>query len=312
MKKSTVIHYKQRGVAAITAILVLAIAATAATTIAANYQLDMRRTENMINSNQAWAYAKGAEQWTKAILARDLEDSSYDGLDEDWAIELPPFELPGGYIIGKIEDAQGKINLNSLIKNNKVDETMKQRVSRLLNLLELNPGLVDAIIDWIDADVNPAGPDGAERDIYIGLEFAYLPADQLMADISELRLVKGFDQETYNKILPHVTALPPEVTLNLNTASAEVLASLSTNITLGLANDLVEDREEDPYEQPIDFLRHPILQGITIDALNLSVASNYFDLTTKAVIGNSKVKLTSTIHRSGGNSLKVVKRSQKI
>ncbi len=312
MKQKTFNFKRHKGVAAITAILVLAIAATAATTIAANYQLDMRRTENMINSSQAWAYAKGAEQWTQAILARDLENSSYDGLDEDWAIELPPFELPGGYIIGKIEDAQGKINLNSLIKDKKVDETMKQRVSRLLSLLELNPGLVDAIIDWIDEDVNPAGPDGAERDIYIGLEFAYLPADQLMADISELRLVKGFDQDTYNILLPHVTTLPANVALNLNTASAEVLASLSPKIALELANDLVKDREDDPYEQPIDFLRHPLLQGITIDVLNLSVTSDYFNLTTKAVIGNSKVKLTSTIHRSGGNALQVVKRSQKI
>lgn len=303
---------KQNGVAAITAVLVLAIASTAATTIAANYQLNMRRTENMINSNQAWAYAKGAEQWTQAILARDIEDSSYDGLDEDWAIELPPFELPGGYIIGKIEDTQGKINLNSLIRDNKVDETMKERVSRLLNLLDLNPGYVDAIIDWIDGNVDPAGPHGAERDIYIGLEFAYLPADQAMADISELRLIKGFDQETYDKLLPHVTALPTNVGLNLNTASPEVLASLSPNISLDLANELVEDREETPYKQPIDFLSHPLLQGSTIDSLNLSVASNYFELTTKAVIGKSKVKLSSTIYRSGGDSLKVIKRIQKI
>ena len=50
-------HNKQSGIAVITAVLVLAIAATAAVTIAANYQLDFRRTENSIMSSQAWAYA---------------------------------------------------------------------------------------------------------------------------------------------------------------------------------------------------------------------------------------------------------------
>ncbi len=305
---------KQTGIAVITAVLVLAIAATAAATIAANFQLDMRRTENSISSSQALSYAKGAEQWTKAILARDAKDTTYDGLDEDWAIDLPPFQLPGGYIQGKIADAQGKLNLNKLWDNDKVDPITKQRVSRLLSLLEINSNLVEAIIDWIDPGIEPAGPDGAERDRYQSLEYSYYPADQPMADISELRLIYGVDQEIYNKLLPHVTALPSNARLNLNTASAEVLASLNPKIDLDLAKELVLEREDEPYKQATDFLRHPLLQthSITIDTYDLGVTTRYFDLTTKAVIGKSQVKLTSTIHRVGGNNLKVVKRSQKL
>lgn len=306
---------KQSGVAVITAVLVLAIAATAAATIAANHQLDIRRTENSITSSQAWSYAKGAEQWAKAILARDAKNSSYDALDEEWAIELLPFPLPGGSIEGKIEDAQGKLNLNSLVEeDDKPNPIAKQRVSRLLASLDINPNLVEAIIDWIDRNPNPAGSDGAERDIYRGLENPYFPADQPMADISELRLVRGFDQEIYDKLLDHVTALPGDAKLNLNSASAEVLSSLNPKITPALANDLVKEREDEPYKQAVDFLRHPLLQAqnITLDTLGLDVNSNYFNLTTKAVIGKSHVKLTSTIHRLGANNLKVVKRSQKL
>ena len=308
-------HHKQTGVALITAVLVLAIATTAAATLTANYQLYMRRTDNSIASSQAWAYAKGAEQWTMAILARDAEDSFYDGLDEDWAIVLPPFELPGGYIQGKIEDAQGKLNLNKLVEANKVNETVKQRVTRLLFLLKINPGLVEAMIDWIDSDPIFYGPDGAEQDIYRGLENAYLPADQPMKDISELRLIHGVDQEIYNKLIPHVTALPANnATLNLNTASAEVLASLHPQIDIQLAQDLVEEREDDPYENAVEFLRHPSLQskGITIDTYDLNVTSSYFNLSTNAVINKSQVKLTSTIYRATVKNLKVVKRSQKL
>ena len=72
---------KQSGVALITAVLIIALAVTAAVTIAANYQLNFHRTENAFNSGQAWAYAKGAEEWAMAILARDQKDNTHDGYD---------------------------------------------------------------------------------------------------------------------------------------------------------------------------------------------------------------------------------------
>ena len=305
--------YRQQGVAVITAVLVLAIAATAATTITANYQLDMRRTENAISSSQAWAYAKGAEQWTMAILARDAEDGGHDSLDEDWAIELPPFELPGGYIVGKIEDAQGKLNLNQLWDGKEIDPIVKTRAQRLFKSLEINPDLVHAIIDYIDPNQDFSGTDGAERDIYIGLETPYLPADQYMSDISELRLVHGIDQEMYDKLIPHVTALPISAALNLNTASAEVLACLDEKISLDLAKDLIKDREDDPYKQPADFSNHALLRAeeITVDIGKIGVSSKYFDLKTMAIIGNSRVRLTSTVYRRSGKDMIVYKRSQK-
>ncbi len=314
----TITYTKQSGIAVITAVLVLAIAATAAATIAANYQLDMHRTENSIMSSQAWAYAKGAEQWTMAILARDLKDSgNYDGFDEPWWNDGQPltFPLPGGYIQGKIEDAEGKLNLNKLVEANKPNQLMKERVSRLLFLLDMNPSLVDAIIDWIDGDPNPAGPNGAEQDIYRGLENAYLPADQPMKDISELRLIYGFSQEMYDELTKYLTVLPAQdSSLNLNTAPALVLASLDTKIGLNLAEQLVAEREDKPYESAADFLRHPELQrqGVSINPDGLNVRSSHFNLITTSVIGKSQVKITSTIHRGGANNLQVIKRSQNL
>jgi len=40
------------------------------------------------------------------------------------------------------------------------------------------------------------------------------------------------------------------------------------------------------------------------------VGSNYFLLNTTCVIGDSRVKMVSMIHRGGGNTLNIVKRSQ--
>ena len=62
---------KQSGVALITAVLIVALAVVASVSIAENYQLNFRRTVTAFNSGQAWSYAKGAEEWAMAILARD-------------------------------------------------------------------------------------------------------------------------------------------------------------------------------------------------------------------------------------------------
>lgn len=321
-KITTAVKAKQCGVALVTAILVVAIAATAATTIAANYQFDQRRTENMQSNAQALSYAKGAEQWAMAILARDLEDSTHDSVDEDWAVVLPSFPLPGGGIDGNMEDAQGKLNLNALLlendpnQPNNIDPLMLKRMTRLFELLELDPGLVDRIVDYIDADILFYGTNGAEQDIYIGLDDPYRPSDQYMQDISELRLVYGIDADIYDKLLPHVTALPRQVTLNLNSASAYVLASLDDNLGLDLANELIAERTEDnsgyPYKQHRDFIEHSLLPAETfnIDPNGLNIQSDYFNLITRAYIGKSEVKLISLIHRKTGNDLDIIKRTQ--
>jgi general secretion pathway protein K len=309
--------HKQSGVALITAVLIVALAVVASISIAENYQLNFRRTVTAFNSGQAWSYAKGAEEWAMAILARDLKDNGgYDAHDEAWWNNGEPliFPLPGGLIEGKLEDVQGKLNVNLLMKAGKPDPVMYKRFERLFASLGINIGLVGAIQDWIDVDQNFTGADGAEADIYIGLEPPYLPADQPMQDISELRLVHGIDEETYNKLLPHITALPSDSVLNLNTASANVLESLGQNIPQGLGEKIVAERVDKPFKQPNEFVNILAQRGLTADINDgtVGVGSNYFILNTKCVIGSSQVKMVSMIHRGGGNNLKVVKRSQKL
>ncbi len=310
---------KQSGVALITAVLIVSLAVVASISIAENYELNFRRTITAFDSGQAWSYAKGAEQWAKAILARDQKDNTYDAYDTDnawWNNGAPlVFPLPDGFIEGSLEDAQGKLNINSLLEGNKPNPIAQLRFERLFTTLEINKGLVGAIIDWIDANPNPTGSDGAEFDIYIGLETPYLPADQPMKDISELRLVHGIDQEIYNKLIPHVTVLSDANSpLNINTASAEVLETLAPNIRPGLGQELVAEREDKPYKQVGDLQRHPLIQqnGITLDTDRLGIKSDHFLLNTKCVIGKSQVKMVSLIHRGAGNNLQIIKRSQKL
>ena len=66
---------RQQGVALITALLVVAIAAVAAVSMASRQQLDIRRTGGLLHGEQAWAYVNGAETWARAVLRRWSPDA---------------------------------------------------------------------------------------------------------------------------------------------------------------------------------------------------------------------------------------------
>jgi len=63
----------QRGVALITALVVVAIAAGIAAAMIWETGLDTRRTETLTQGDQAMEYALGAESWAEQILARNAK-----------------------------------------------------------------------------------------------------------------------------------------------------------------------------------------------------------------------------------------------
>ena len=106
---------RQRGVALITAVLVVAIGTMIAVNLMWRGTLDLRRAEAALAADQGLLYVQGAEAWAADILRQDLVDSpDSDNLGEVWAIELPALPVDGGTITGKLEDLQGRFNLNNL------------------------------------------------------------------------------------------------------------------------------------------------------------------------------------------------------
>lgn len=301
-----------KGVALITALLVVALASTAAITLSARQQLDIRRTANVINGDQAWLYAQGAEAWSKAILARDQEDNDTDNLQDIWAQKLPPLDLPGGQMNGYIEDMQGRFNINNLVDKNKVDPQAIVLFKRLLELLELPKELAQAVVDWIDKDIDATPPNGAEDNYYLGLEQAYMAGNRDMISVSELRLVKGFEQDTYLRIVPFLSALPIRSAININTAPAMVLASLSPKISLSLAEQLVEQRQDEPYAKIEDFTGHASLKDIKLKPEGLAISSQYYMLHIDVRLVNARARLDSLILRGQKGKLQTLQRSQRL
>ena len=303
---------RQRGVALITALVVLAIAATLSAAMIWQGGLDERRTATLIQGNQAMEYALGAESWAEQILRRDFKQSPQSvNLGQDWAQQLPPLPVEGGQITGHIEDMQGRFNLDMLYSGNgNTQATVYQaQFTRLLQALNLDPNIAPAVTDWMSANTAPGQQNGAKDDFYSRLQPPYLTAQAPMTSVSELLLVKGVTPQAYAALLPYVCAIPvttatsgPPGTstptggwaLNLNTASPLLINSLATNISPDQVDEIVATR---------------MPNGITTSPLNLAAnspatgfTSGYFLLTVTAEIGSTRVTLYSLLSTKGCGS----------
>ncbi|WP_420466189.1 type II secretion system minor pseudopilin GspK [Panacagrimonas sp.] len=328
---------RQRGVALITAVLIVSIAVIAATAVLDAGHFAIQRTSTLQDSARAWGYASGAEDWVRTVLERDAEDNDYDALDDAWAT---PQSLPveNGVIQGRITDATAQYNLNNLgladdstnLGTSGQPDTEFQRQVRLFaRLIENIEGgtslipdplvLAQSIRDWIDADQNPTGS-GREDNDYLSLDPPRRAANRPMASVTELRSVLDamYDarsddaRKVYRLLLPHVTALPVDgvTPINVNTATPELLMALSAkpggNARL---REFSELREEQPLENPAQISEKLELIGGDADPSMLTVSTRLFRLQLEAVVGNGRVALYSLIYRSDRGTPVVLVRS---
>ena len=233
----------QRGVAIITAILVIALGTISMVAITASQQLDMQRERNEGLIQQARSLGYSGERFASAILYRDVQAGQRgdsDSLEDDWAQPIPPVPIDNASITGCVVDMQGRFNLNNLInEQGGVQPAHAAQLKRLLRQLNIDETKADAIVDWVDSDIDFTVPDGAEDDYYTGLEVGYRAANAPFVSVSELQLVKGFssaieeETEDYALLLPHISVIPHSfgtTAVNVNTATPEVLASLSDEL----------------------------------------------------------------------------------
>lgn len=298
----------QRGVALLTAMLVVAVATVLATNLLWLSTLDQRRTASVLATDQALQYALGAEAWVGDILRQDLEDSpDNDDFSEIWAVQIAPLPIEGGYIYGQVSDLQGLFNLNNLVdQGGKEDELMLAQFERLLDLLGLNPALAGAVIDWIDPDSEPHFPYGGEDEAYGRTEPQYRVANSMMTSPTELMAINGFDRDTYAELAPFVTALPRGTKLNVNTAPQEVLASLSDEIDMSVAASLIDERADAAFGSvktsfeglvPEDML--PRIDGV----------SDHFLLSGEVTIGDTQLTINSVLQRHSSGITRTLFRS---
>jgi len=298
----------QRGIAAIVAILIVAIGTMIAVNLVWQGKLDQRRAEAALAADQGLLYVQGAEAWAADILRQDLVDSpEADHLGEEWAIELPPLPVDGGAIQGRLEDLQGRFNLNNLIARDGTENQLaRKEFERLLALVEVDPALAGAVVDWLDPDTDLRFPTGGEDVVYSSSDPPYRTANSMITSVSELLAISGIDRESYARLAPYLAALPQGTKLNVNTASEVLLASLSDNIDIGTAESLVEQRAGAEFLDIDDtfagLVEPDVLQ--TIDGV-----SEHFLLTATVTLGTNQLTMRSVLQRDRSGITRALFRS---
>ncbi len=215
----------ERGVAAITAILIVAVAASAASMMLAQQSALLDQTMLVASRAQADVYAQAGLEWARGVLLQDGKTSTVDTLEEGWARPIAGMPIDRAVVAGDIADEQGKFNLNNVIDGTKRSEADIKLLRQILAAVQLSPDLADAVVDWIDGDDDLTGAGGAENAYYLGLPRPYRAANAKMVQVDELYRVRGFDAAAVAKLRPYVTALRDRTPINANTAPDVVIAA---------------------------------------------------------------------------------------
>ncbi len=287
----------QRGVAVITAMLVVALAASLAAYVAWQQHLWTRQVGNLAAQAQARAVALAALQWTRALLAEDARAGNTDHLQEDWAQSLAPLPADGGELRGAIRDQQGLFNLNSLVRGGQASEPDLAVFRRLLEEVRLAPELANAVIDWIDADTETRYPGGAEDGAYLTQDPPYRAANQPLTTVDGLYRVQGFDRAGVERLRPFVTALPVPTPVNVNTAPPEVLAALIDGLSPEQAKTLAAARVGRPFRDLDDFRQRLPRAVRPFDDALVSVGSRYFLVAGQARYDRARVGFEALLGR---------------
>ncbi len=279
----------QRGIALVTAVMIVAIAAAIAVQIAFAHQIWFRQMENVADRDATDWLRRGALHWASLALLEDAAQNSTDHLGENWAMGLPTLPVEGGTIKVSIEDAQGRFNLNSV-----GNPANLQVLTRLLQVLRLDPQLANAVLDWIDSD-SVASAGGAEDVDYLNLNPPYRAANRPMASVDELRLIRGFDAKTVAALLPYVTILPVATNdINVNTASPVVLAAL-TGTDLARAQPVAEERVGS-YKSIEDF-KSKLQLSPTAATAGMVLKTDFFLVTLDTSIGRHERHTEALLQR---------------
>lgn len=323
---------KLRGVALITVMLLVALAAVIATQMLARIQLQTQRTTNIAFNQQAYWYAMGAEAFAKRVLVTAFKDEpKITHLQQIWAQGETSYPVDLGNITGEIIDQQACFNLNALRaepeKSTSPDKksVARQAFERLILALDIEDigsstfeaeQLADALTDWLDSDSNISNVGGAEDNDYAGKEHPYLAANNYIAGVSELRVIEHFTVKIIHALKPFVCVLPNSELhqININTLSAEQPELLQALLDISRldAEELLASRQEEGYDNISVFFNSPDVSKLNIKEelkQQFVVDSEYFKLKASASFNNSYFAMSTVLKVNNNNRVTVISRT---
>lgn len=312
----------EAGIALIITLLILVLLVTIIMEFDFSTRREMRSTGNFRDEIKAYYLAKSGINAARAALKDDKQNSNrYDALTELWASPIPPIPLGDGFVFAEIIDEGRKINLNSLITgNDKADDFTKKQIRRLFELLEIDPNLVDPIIDWIDKN-DETEPNGAESGYYNGLDRPYNSKNGPMETISELRLIRGINADIYNKVSRYLTIYPypikekdrinalPNV-INMNTADPIIIKSLDPGIDDGEVERITQNRPYTDLARMKDtikgFVASVVYNRLIGPPNHIDIRSDIFQISAEGDVNGVKKRIYSVVERRSAKDVAII------
>jgi general secretion pathway protein K len=298
---------RQQGVALMIVIFIFALVSILSVGMYNRQSLFVQTTANILAQSQAYEYAIASEIYGRRLLKDYWDKKDDESFNESEVIKnsiMIPVEE--AFLEAQFNDLQGRLNLNDLVMlDGKVNAVVVKRFKKLFDRLAIETIKVDVLIDWIDENQNESNLDGLEDGAYELLDPPYRNASQPFNHVSELLLLQDMNesekkrQSEYQNLLPHLSALPQGyVSLNVNTATKEVLQSLSENLNDAQVDSIIEQRDKEPWDDIASFKSDPLLQGADIDIKYLGVDSEFFEIATLITLADRRARLVSVIYRN--------------
>lgn len=303
---------QQQGVVIVVALFIVALVATMSYVMLTRAARDTERTALLLRSTQAEFYAQGSIAWAIDQLSRDWEQQKPNQLIDNIPLQSPPDKMNGYKISSTIYDLQARFNLNN-VQDAEAQQAFKSLLKTLAPKLtdEAAQQIVLGLVDWI----TPVSQENGFSKYYAGLTQPYRAAHRMMFSASELQLVKGITPAIYSELKPYIIALPEKTMLNVQTAPAAVLMTLSPALDLESAQAIEEQRKQSPILSPEVFASLDVVKNHQIKTDKIAVTSSYFLVVTDVSIENQHALLYTLLQRlSSGKkaSLRIVWQSKSV
>ncbi len=305
----------QRGIALLVAILLVALGTILAAAIGYENAMTARRGAATYAFDEALLVQQGAEALAAyGLRAAQRSDPQHTYAAQGWGNPLGPLEIvPGVMLTAQVEDMQGRFNLNNLVREDGTpDPVQLAAFEQLLLMLGLEPKWAGFMVDWIDRDIVPSQPDGAEDSFYMGQSPPYRTPNRYITSESELLALPGFGRDRYVRLAPYVTALPYGTKLNICSASAMVLDAYLGHPDFGSDSTALSGNRANAngcFPTPSEY--QAAFQGNTWGRVAplLQQTSMYFRLGSVVAIGSTEFNLYSLLLQDPTGAVRPIMRS---
>jgi len=291
----------QKGIALVVTLLITAILVAVVTEIVYAVHLEASMTEAFADSQRASILAEGGVDLAALSISSMLKDKGYIYFTPDEARRRLP--AGKGELDIRVEDEQGKFPLNSIVyQSGGINEEKYAAFKRLLSSLRLPEDLADSMADWIDSNDEPRSGGAESRGFYGLLNPPYEAKNAPLDSIDEMLMVRGYTPTVFKKLSPYVTVYGDGL-VNINTAPREVIMALSGDITVEMAQRVVDYREKEPFKDVSEIRKVMGMETVGFSLQGgITVTSDYFRIYSRSIVGEGIRDVEAVVELKDGKT----------